>query len=340
MFKAKIYTVLFFMALSLNVNNTLYAADINADETETFTLMENKDLGIYIISKVVDSKTNNPIANAKIISEFQTVNSDKNGEFFIKVSPNGYINLVSEGYKDYQIKISDLKGKIKLELVPNYLPLFPNNSISVSYRNMGFSESFGNIVSNGRINDSFSLDGSVRLLNNLLLGAGYENLSGIYNRSQTLEKSSFSGHLGYLKANWIYSLLKDQIDLAFGVKTYYNTISITNTVTNFDEPRALDFLDYNNQRFAIGPDIEIATRPIKYIPFVLGASASYYPFITVSQDTNSPLPKNMNGFDYNIYARYDFMKAFVKTQFSARNNFSDKYNSGNSGLSLTLGYSF
>lgn len=340
MYKAGIYSILIFIALALNTNNLSYAVDINADETETFTPIENKDLGIFILSKVVDSNTNTPLENVKVVSDYQTINSDKNGEFFIKVSPNGYINLVYEGYKDYQIKVSDLKGKIKLETVPKYLPLFPNNSISVSYRNMGFNESFQNIVSSGRINDSFGVDGSLRLLNNLLLGAGYENLSGKYNRSQTQEQSSFNGNLGYLKADWILSLLKDQIDLAVGLKSYYNSISINNTVTNFDDPRPLDFLDYNNQRFAIGPNVEVVTRPIKYIPFVLGADASYYPFIMVSQDSASPIPKNMNGFDYSVYARFDFMNVFAKAQFSGRNNFSDKYSSSNSGISLSLGYSF
>jgi len=339
LYKNKIYTILLSIVLSMNISNA-YATDINADETETFKPIENKDLGIYIISKIVDSKTNNPIVGVKIQSEYETVSSNENGEFFIKVSQNGYINFNYEGYQDKNIKISDLKGKIKLDTVPNYLPLFPNNYISASYRNLGFSESFQGINTTGRINDSFTVDASIRLIDNLLLTGGYGQLSGIYNRSQTIERQSFSNNTGYLRIDWIYSLLKDRVDLAFGLKSYYKSISTTNVVTNQDEPRDLDFLDYNNQRLAFAPELEIASRPIKYIPLVIGAGVSYYPYIMVTQESNSPLPKNLSSFDYNIYARYDLMKFFVKSQFIGSNSFQDKYNSNYLGIVFTGGYSF
>ncbi|MFN8578719.1 MAG: hypothetical protein U0354_17965 [Candidatus Sericytochromatia bacterium] len=339
MYKKSFYRFLISVALSMNISNA-YATDINADETEKFVPIENKDLGVYIISKVVDSKTNNPIKDVIVKSEYESTNSDQNGEFFIKVSQNGFIVLNYEGYQEKTIKVSDLKGKIKLELIPDYLPLFPNNYISATYRNLGFSESFQGINTTGRIADSFSLDGSIRVLDNLLLTTGYENLGGIYNRNQTSEKQSFNTHTGYLRADWIFSLLKDRVDLALGLKTYYKTLSINNVVTNQDDPRDLDFLDFNNQRLGFAPEIELTTRPLRYIPLVIGANLAYYPYIIISQENNSPLPKNLAGFDYNIYARYDLMKFFIKTQFMSTTSFQDKYNSGNSGLALTLGYSF
>lgn len=339
MYKKSFYKILISVAFSINISSA-FATDINADETEKFIPIENKDLGIYIISKVVDSKTNNSIKDVIVKSEYENTKSDQNGEFFIKVSQNGYITLNFEGYQEKIIRVSDLKGKIKLDLIPDYLPIFPNSYISATYRNLGFSESFQGINTTGRISDSFSVDASIRLLDNLLLTTGYENLGGIYNRAQTLEKQSFNNHTGYLRADWIFSLLKDRVDLAFGLKTYYKTISTNNILTNQDDPRDLDFLDFNNQRLGLAPEIELATRPIRYIPLVIGGNLAYYPYILVTQENNSPLPKNLGGIDYSIYARYDLMKFFTKIQFISSNSFQDKYNSGYSGLGLTLGYSF
>lgn len=339
MLRNKLYIVLISFFITGACNSAL-ATDINADETETFTPIENKDLGIYVIAKIVDSKTNKPLENVKVISDSETKATDKNGEFFIKVNPNGYLNINLDGYKEANVKISELKGKIKLETVPDYLPLFPNNYISLGYRNLGFNESFNNISATGRINDSFSIDGSLRVLNNLLLTAGYENISGVYNRTQTSEKSSLSNNIGYLRADWIFGLLKDRLDLAVGLKAYMRAISSSNLVTNQDDPRDLDILDFNSQRIALGPEVELATRPIKYVPLVIGGNIAYYPYIIVMQDSNSPGPKNLSGFDYNIYARYDLMKFFIKPQFMGRNSFQGNYNSGYSGFAVNLGYSF
>lgn len=339
MYKTKVYTFLAFLSV-LTFNTQAYAVDINADETENFIPIENKNMGLYIVSKVVDAKTNKALTNVQVESSIDKVVTDQNGEFFLKANVNDSINIKYDGYKDISVKVSEIKGKFTMDLVPDYLSIFPYNQISLNYRNIGISEKLDSISISGRVNDSFSADASIRLFNNLLIGVGYENLSGIYNRSQTMEKSSFSDNTAFLRANWIYQLFKDQLDISFGLKGYFKSISSTNIEVDQENPRDNDYLDFNNQHLTIGPEIEIASRPIKYIPFVVGAQLAYYPYIMVLQDPNALMPKNLGGFDYNVYARYDFMKLYVQAKFAGRNSFQNTYNSSQSGLVLGLGYSF
>ncbi len=331
-----------FLALicSLSFNSPVYATDIYADETENFIPIENKDMGLYLISKVVDAKTGKILQNVEVQSGNEKILTDKNGEFFIKTNISDYVNLKFPNYKETSIKVSDIKGKIKLELIPTYLPIIPNNQVSLSYRNIGFSENFNSLSLSGRINNSFSIEASTRLLNNLYLELGYENFSGVYNRSQTNERASFSDNTGVFRVNWIYEFLKDRVNLSFGLKGYLKYMSSTNTIVNQDEPRTLDYLDFNNQRLAFGPEVEVSTRPIKYIPLIIGASIAYYPYIIVFQDINGLLPKNLAGFDYNIYSRYDFSNFYLKGKFFGINSFQNTYNSSQTCLSLSIGYGF
>lgn len=339
MFKNKIILILVSISL-LSFSKYSYAADIYADETEKFTPIENKNMGLYIISKIVDAQTGKNLENVQIESKLEKTVSDKNGEFFIKTTINEYLTLKFPNYKETSIKVSDIRGKIKLELLPKYLPIFPNNQVSLSYRNLGFSESFKEISLAGKINDSFSVDASTRIFNNLYIGLGYESVSGIYNRAQTLEKASFSDNGGYLRVNWIYEFLKDRVDFAFGLKGHFKSIASMNTQVNQEDPRDNDYLDFNNQRLAIGPEIEIGARPVRYLPLTVGAGIAYYPYIIVLQDPNALLPKNLSGFDYNIYARYDFMNFYLKTKFFGTNSFQNDYNSSQMGVALSLGYGF
>jgi len=326
-------------------NNALAASTDNDYEqlnesTAVSNINDKQDIGVYVLSRIVDVSTNNPVTGAEVTSSTNKVFSNDNGEFLLKVEPNGYIQVKKENYMELSIKVSDLKGKIKLSLIPKYLPIFPTISGSINYRNLGFSEKLNDISASGRFNDSFSIEAAGRIFNNIHLGADYENISGILNRSKISEKASLGNNLISLKAGYIFNIFQDMLDISAGLKGYWNNIDISNPVVNEDVDRNPDFLDFGSQRIGAGLNLELGLRPIKYTPLVLQASASYYPLINVTQPQGGQIPAGLNQFDFGISARFDFYGAFVQAKYLNKNIFQGNYSSNLAGVSVGLGYGF
>jgi hypothetical protein len=303
-------------------------------------IADQQDIGVFVLSRVVDASTGKPVENVEVSSSTNKIYTDPNGEFLLKVDPNGYILLRKENYKETMIKVADLKGKIKLDLVPKYLPVFPDIYGSINYRNLGFSEKFNDLSSSGRFNDSFSIEANARLMNNILVGLNYENISGILNRAAISEKANLANNLVSLRGAYIFNLLKDTLDLAAGIKGYWNGISLSNQVFNDQADRDSDYLDFGNTRLGLGLDAELGGRPLRYTPLVFGVFATYYPLVSVSQPPGGQLPGNLNQFDFGVSGRFDFAGAFVQARYLNRNLFAGSFSSSLNGFTIGLGYGF
>lgn len=319
-----------------------YAAVPNpSDEQPALNItvpVEAQDIGIYILSKVTDAKTGEPLENAQVSANGNNVNTDSNGEFFLKVNPSGNIVINKEKYQEAVIQVSALRGKIKLNQVPDYLPIFPNLSAGINYRNLGVVEKLDKVSATGRFNDSFSIDAQGKLLNSILVALTYENTPGIFNRQAIKEQIKFSNHLVSLKGAYIFNIFEDRLDISAGVKGYWNSIGLEFTPNQIE--RTKDYLDFGSQRLGIGAELELGGRPIRYTPFVLGGSFAYYPIISVTQPQGGTLPTTLNGVDYGVFGRYDLFGGYVKLGFNGKYLFSGNYNYSLAGLTLGIGYGF
>jgi len=296
--------------------------------------INNSNPELYLLGKIVDSDTNIPIANVEILSSIEKILTDANGEFLIKIKKTDDISVKMKNYKGKTIKIDEIKGKIALEKI-NYLPIYPNGSISINYRNIGISEKFDKTALAGRYNDSFSLEANWKFLNSIVLGLNYENLSA--NQERNGEKQSFSfGNSIDLKGLYLFKILPEQLELNAGLIGNFEF----NNVTQEKNILEFDYVDYSNQKLGIGLEVGLGARPIKFFPLSINAFANYLPLF-VLQDEKGTLPSNINSLGYGITARYDIYKNFfIKARYIGKNNFKDKYNSNISGFSIGIGYGF
>lgn len=339
-FHSKLVRIFLVCSLTLTYQNVVFAEADDELNTNSVEPLETKNIGSYLLSKIVDANTGKPLEKVKVISSLSEVITDQKGEFFIHVSSiEDYILIKLDNYKETSIKVSSIKGKIKLELTPNYLPMFPNLSANINYNNLAFNESYNNFISKGRFNDSFGLDISGKL-SSFILELNYQNMGASLLRTENKDKSDLANSLINLKAGYVFSIIKDTVEIAPSIKGFWHNTSIANQTFNQDDPRDKDYLDYSNQKLGVGLDLNIASRPIKYMPLVLGGYASYYPLISLSQDQGGTLPTSLNGFDYGIYLRYDLLGAFLQAKYSSKSYFQDTYNSSTSGFSIGAGYGF
>jgi hypothetical protein len=323
--------------------NLIAAADEYEELNESTAvpdIKDQQDIGVFVLSRIVDAVSGKPLEGAEISSSTNKAFTDENGEFLLKVDPQGYISVRKDNYQEVAIKVSDLHGKIKLALVPKYLPIFPGMSASINYRNLGLSEKFNDISSAGRFNDSFSIDASAKILKNILVGVSYENISGILNRGSINEKANMSNQFVSLKGNYIFEILKDNLEVAPGIKAYWNNISLSDQVFNDEADRDSDYLDYGSQRIGLGLDLEVGGRPVRYFPLVATVFATFYPLVNVSQPIGGTLPGNLNQLDLGVGVRYDFAGAFVQAKYLNKSLFQGNFSSSLNGFTVGLGYGF
>lgn len=342
MAKNKLYITAISCSILFSFFNCPAIAENNSFEdldSENNQPIETKDIGVYLLSRIVDSVKGEPLEKVEITVSGNKTFSDENGEFLIKVNPDDFITFKLNKYKETTLKVSSIKGKIKLDLIPDYLPIFPNLSGNINYRNIGFNESYSSINSSGRFNDSFGIDISGKIYS-VMLGAGYDSMGGILNRSQTQEKATISVNNLYLRGGYAFTIIPDILEIAPFIKGKWVSNNITNTVINEDEPRDKDYLDFSNSKLGLGIEAEVAARPIRYNPLVLGGFVSYYPLVSVSQDIGGTLPSSLNGLDFGLYARYDIAKIFIQAKYVSNSLFANNFSSNNSGLILGVGYGF
>lgn len=306
--------------------------------------IEKKDLGIYILGKVSDLETNSDLSNTQITSSLETIQTNEKGEFFIKVKENDSLIINKANYKEQVIKISDLKGKIKLDKIPLYLPLVPNLFAGIKYSNQGFNESLKELNVSGRFNDGLNINISGKLFNSFLLNLDYETFSAqIKRKSNTSDFVETSTKNISLSGGYIFNLLEDRIDLSLSLKTYLNNLAITNksTLKEEDINRFDDYLDYGYTRISTGVDLSAFIRPIRYTPFTIQTSFSYYPFIKVDQtNSETKLPDNMSKYSVYVRGRYDLYNFVLYGDLNYDSYSSTGYNSSLTGFSTGFGYGF
>lgn len=306
--------------------------------------IEKKDLGIYILGKISDLETNSDLSDVQIISSLETIKTNEKGEFFIKVKEDDFLKINKATYKEQVIKISDLKGKIKLEKIPLYLPLVPNLFGGLKYSNQGFNESVKDLNVLGRFNDGLNINISGKVFNSFLLNLDYETFSAqIKRKSNTSDFVETSTKNISLSGGYLLNILEDRIDLSLSLKTYLNNLSITNksTLKEEDINRFDDYLDYGYTRMSTGVDLSAFIRPIRYTPLTLQTSFSYYPFIKIDQtNSETKLPENMNRYSVYIRGRYDLYNFVLYGDINYDSYFSTGYNSSMTGFSTGFGYGF
>jgi len=288
---------------------------------------------LYLLGKVVDSETNKAINNVEISSSIEKLSTDKNGEFLIKIKKDGEITVKSKGYKEKNIKITDIKGKIILEKI-NFMPIYPSASIGLNYRYISLNETFNKTAVIGSYNDSFSLEGELKLFNSLILGLTYENNSANLERDKAI-KSFSSGNLVDLKALYLFKILEDQLEANLGLigRFEYNGVKQEKNI------QIIDYVDYSNQKIGGGLEFGLGFRPVKTFPLSFNTFINYIPLF-VSQDAKGTLPSNIDSLGYGLTARYDIKNIFCEAKYLGRSNSKDKYNSNFSGFSIGIGYGF
>ncbi|MFN8672423.1 MAG: hypothetical protein U0457_10155 [Candidatus Sericytochromatia bacterium] len=338
--KKKKYFFSIFSAITLLVNiNTFCLADEDVPEK----VLETKELGDYILGKIVDSENDNIVSDANIITSITSTKSNKDGTFFIQVKEDDFLSIKKDGYEDFKEKISNLKGKIKLKRLPfKYVPLLPMISITGNYLNKSFSEKYQNIDINGNFNDSFNFSLEASLFN-VLLGANYENNSLNINRPKLSESiptekqlytnNNIETYLGYL-----VEFERDQLAILPNLKFSFNNIK-TKNLEKVETERDLDYIDFDQDRTILSLGVNTFYRPFKYKPYVFTANLSYSPFNSVKTDYKE-FPTNLNSLGYSIGFRYDILGAVINLAFIGKNTFGDKFSSNSLGFSIGTGYTF
>lgn len=305
--------------------------------------IEKKDLGIYVLGRISDIENNN-LEDVEIKSSLEKVTTNKNGEYFIKVEGNDKLIINKKGYKELEIKITDLKSKIKLDKVPVYLPLIPNVFGGIKYSNQGFNESIKDIMVSGRFNDGLNINLSGKFFDSILLNLDYERYSAqIKRKNNEKDFVDTSTNNISLSGGYVLNLLEDRLDLSLSIKTFFNNFAINNKSTLKEEEinRFDDYLDYGYSRSGAGLDLSAFVRPVRYVPFTLQTSFSYYPFIKVDQkDSETKLPDSMNRYSILLRGRYDLNKFVLYGDLNYDSYFSTGYSSSMSGVSTGIGYAF
>lgn len=304
-----------------------FSTDLDKDIPRN--IIETKDLGLYIYIKVVD-ENNKPLSKVNIKSSNNQTSTDKNGEFILNVNENEEIFLSLKGYKEEYIKVSDIKGKIKLYKEPDNLPIYPNLTFDVNYRNFSFYEKYQDILSQGNFNDSFEINSSFKVLDKFLLNLSYDSLTGKINKTDT--SSDFHSHNINFKANYIYNLIDNRLELLFGINSFFNARNINSS--NSD-----DYLDFNHSRLGLGLNISAGIRPIKYFPLVLNGFISYSPLVMIN-DTNKFLPDTLQSIDLGINSRYDWNNIYLQISYIYSNTYNNLFNSSNNIIKTGIGYGF
>jgi hypothetical protein len=339
-------TFLFSTLLAFGFSYPSFSEEIDfKDDYETkIDEIEKKDLGIYILGKVSDLETNLDLSNTQIKSSIENVQTNEKGEFFIRVKENDSLIINKETYKEQVIKISELKGKIKLEKIPLYLPLVPNLFGGIKYSNQGFYESLKDLTVSGRFNDGLNINVSGKVFNLFLFNLDYETFSSqIKRKLNTSDFVETSTKNISISGGYIFNLLEDRIDLALSLKTYLNNLAITNksTLKEEDINRFDDYLDYGYTRMSTGLDVSAFLRPIRYTPITIQTSFSYYPFNKIDQtNAETMLPENINKYSLYIRGRYDLYNFVLYGDINYDSYFSTGYNSSITGFSTGFGYGF
>jgi len=292
-------------------------------------ILETKDLGLYIYIKVVD-ENNKPLSGVNVKASNNQTYTDKNGEFVLNVSENDEIFLSLDGYKEEYIKVSDIKSKIKLYKEPNILPIYPKLTFDLSYRNFYFYEKYQSILSQGSFNDSFEINSSLKILDKFLINLYYDNLTGKIKKPEIL--NDFHSHNINFKANYIYNIVNNRLELMFGINSFFN-------MRNINSSNSDDYLDFNHSRLGLGFIINSGFRPVRYFPLVLNASISYFPLILVN-DTNKFLPETLQSIDFGINSRYDWNNIYLQISYIYSMTYNSSFNSSSNIIKSGIGYAF
>ncbi|GIW22690.1 MAG: hypothetical protein KatS3mg068_1697 [Candidatus Sericytochromatia bacterium] len=318
--------ILFFIFLNLFISDS-FSTDL--DKNIPKNVIETTDLGLYIYIKVID-ENNKPLSNVKVKSSNSETITDKNGEFILNVNENDTIFFYLDGYKEEYIKVSDIKGKIKLYKEPDILLIYPNFTFDVNYKNVYLNEKYQDILSQGNINNSFEITSSLKLFNNLLLNLSYDNLIGKIKKPEITNE--FHSHNVNFKANYIHKIIENRIELLFGINSFFNAININSNDSD-------DYLDFNHSKLGIGLNLSSGIRPIKYFPLVINAFISYSPFVIVN-DANNFLPNTLQSLDLGINSRYDWNNIYLKLAYIYSNIYGNSFYSLQSIIKTGIGYAF